>query len=146
MSRLRAQPGLYRRQLDIPDVDTKFIEAHKGLLCELLDTIMPGSEGQGTTAVKEFERRYGDLFHALPYDSHIVTVELTGEELALLTRIATNLSRGLMEVSGLQLRVIDADGANDRILEFFRTFRHPSLLQVLDQAAAGWRRCAMDPC
>jgi hypothetical protein len=29
------------RQLDIPGVDTKFIEAHRGLLAELLDAVLP---------------------------------------------------------------------------------------------------------
>jgi hypothetical protein len=31
------RPGLYLRQLEIPDVDTKFIEARRGLLSDLLD-------------------------------------------------------------------------------------------------------------
>lgn len=32
-----ARPGQYLRQVDIPGVDTKFIEAHRGVLAELLD-------------------------------------------------------------------------------------------------------------
>jgi hypothetical protein len=35
------QPDCYIRQLDITGVDTKFIEARKGLLSELLDKICP---------------------------------------------------------------------------------------------------------
>jgi hypothetical protein len=31
------RPGLYLRQVDVPGVDTKFIEAHRGVLAELLD-------------------------------------------------------------------------------------------------------------
>ncbi|MHB0764831.1 DUF3322 domain-containing protein [Stutzerimonas sp. NM35] len=52
--------GLYLRQLDIPGVDTKFIEQHRGLLGELLDLILPEAslnlEARGT---RFFERRYG---------------------------------------------------------------------------------------
>ncbi len=52
----RAHPrsGLYLRQLDIPGVDTKFIEQRKPLLAELLDAVVPG-ERPGKT----FEQRYG---------------------------------------------------------------------------------------
>jgi hypothetical protein len=52
----RAHPrsGLYLRQLDIPGVDTKFIEQRKPLLAELLDAVVPG-ERSGKT----FEQRYG---------------------------------------------------------------------------------------
>ena len=33
----RQAPGMYLRQVDVPGVDTKFIERHKGVLAELLD-------------------------------------------------------------------------------------------------------------
>jgi hypothetical protein len=33
----RQSPGIYLRQLDVPGVDTKFIERHRGVLGELLD-------------------------------------------------------------------------------------------------------------
>ena len=33
----RQSPGMYLRQLDVPGVDTKFIESHRGVLAELLD-------------------------------------------------------------------------------------------------------------
>jgi len=47
--------GLYLRQLDIPGVDTKFIEARIPLLTELLDLVLPPAAlEQGT-----FARRYG---------------------------------------------------------------------------------------
>ena len=49
--------GLYLRQLDIPGVDSKFIEARKPLLAELLDIVMP--EGGVAAAVRQFELRYG---------------------------------------------------------------------------------------
>ena len=33
----RQSPGMYLRQVDVPGVDTKFIERHRGVLAELLD-------------------------------------------------------------------------------------------------------------
>jgi hypothetical protein len=52
--------GLYLRQLDIPQVDTKFIEARKGLLAELLDLILPETSIEPRfTGARAFEPRYG---------------------------------------------------------------------------------------
>ncbi len=54
------RPGIYLRQLDIPGVDTKFIENHRGLLGELLDHVLPEEAIDPTaTGVRAFERRYG---------------------------------------------------------------------------------------
>ena len=54
------RPGVYLRQLDIPGVDTKFIQARRGLVSELLDQVLPASaihpEAGGARA---FNRRYG---------------------------------------------------------------------------------------
>jgi hypothetical protein len=52
--------GLYLRQLDIAGVDTKFIEARKVLLTELLDIVLP-ADMLDATAVgsRNFEQRYG---------------------------------------------------------------------------------------
>ncbi len=52
-------PGLYLRQLDIAGVDTKFIEARKGLLSELLDRVLPAVAVAADTG--GFEPRYGLL-------------------------------------------------------------------------------------
>lgn len=54
------RPGIYLRQLDIAGVDTKFIEAHRGLLSELLDQVLPASAiDASATGARGFERRYG---------------------------------------------------------------------------------------
>lgn len=54
------RPGLYLRQLDIRDVDTKFIEGRKGLLAELLDRVLPETAvNRETSGVRNFEQRYG---------------------------------------------------------------------------------------
>jgi hypothetical protein len=53
------RPGLYLRQLDIPGVDTKFIESRTKLLSELLDIVLDAQAVE--TAAKHFEQRYGLL-------------------------------------------------------------------------------------
>lgn len=56
------RPGIYIRQLSLPDIDTKFIEKHKKLLTEWFDIILDSSVIDETaTGVKGFERRYGFL-------------------------------------------------------------------------------------
>lgn len=54
------RPGLYLRQLEIPGVDSKFIEQRLGLLTELLDEILPeASIDPRATGTRAFARRYG---------------------------------------------------------------------------------------
>ncbi|WP_332879727.1 Wadjet anti-phage system protein JetD domain-containing protein [Massilia sp. S19_KUP03_FR1] len=60
--RAHPRPALYLRQLDIAGVDTKFIEAHKALLAELLDLLLPPSSVQpDAIGARQFEQRYGLL-------------------------------------------------------------------------------------
>jgi hypothetical protein len=54
------QPGIYVRQMSIPDIDTKFVERHKLLLAQWLDILLDPSTVAGEhTGVKGFEKRYG---------------------------------------------------------------------------------------
>ncbi|MCZ6715118.1 MAG: DUF2220 family protein [Deltaproteobacteria bacterium] len=54
------RPGLYLRQLDIPGVDTKFIEAHRRLLAELLDAVLPEQAvDREASGARRFNQRYG---------------------------------------------------------------------------------------
>lgn len=54
------RPGAYLRQVDIPGVHSKFIEAHRGVLVELLDIILPPAVIDPTaTGVSQFAKRYG---------------------------------------------------------------------------------------
>jgi 5'-nucleotidase len=71
-----------------------------------LALINPGAIRSG---LPKGDIHYGDLYQALPYDARLVTVELTGEELKTLARIASNGSRGIMEFSGLHLRLLEPD-------------------------------------
>jgi hypothetical protein len=53
----RQVPGIYLRQVDIPGVDTKFIDRHKAVLAELLDLQLdPARIDQAATV---FEGRFG---------------------------------------------------------------------------------------
>lgn len=56
------RPGVYLRQVDIPGVDTKFIEANRGVLTEWLDLALPSDAiDVAATGVSQFNRRYGFL-------------------------------------------------------------------------------------
>ena len=58
--RTRSLDGLYLRQLDIPGVDTKFIERRKALIASLLDRVLPPERiRQEHGASRDFSRRYG---------------------------------------------------------------------------------------
>jgi hypothetical protein len=58
--RSHPRSGLYLRQVDIPGVDTKFIEARKALLSELLDMVLQRYDDRPTgAAAQTFEQRYG---------------------------------------------------------------------------------------
>ena len=54
------QPGIYLRQVDLAGVDSKFIEANRGVLTELLDLALPQAAIDRTVGgVSQFCRRYG---------------------------------------------------------------------------------------
>lgn len=54
------RPDVYLRQLDIPGVDTKFVENHRRLLTELLDVILPENLiDHNAIGIKNFNQRYG---------------------------------------------------------------------------------------
>jgi hypothetical protein len=54
------RPGIYLRQVDIPGVHSKFVEAHRGVLAEWLDlTLPPEAIEKDRTGVGQFAARYG---------------------------------------------------------------------------------------
>lgn len=53
----RQRPGMYLRQVDVPGVDTKFIEANRGVLTGLLDLRLPSSRID--LGASDFAGRYG---------------------------------------------------------------------------------------
>src|SRR6185437_4897295 len=52
-------PSMYLRQVDVPGVDTKFIERHKGVLAELLDAQL--NPARVLVGARDFAVRYGFL-------------------------------------------------------------------------------------
>lgn len=56
------RPNIYLRQVDLPGLHTKFIEAHRGVLAELLDLALPSEVVDNTkTGSSQFAARYGFL-------------------------------------------------------------------------------------
>lgn len=53
------RPGLYVRHLDVPGVDTKFVEQHRGVLAELLDAQLSPERIDINYDRGDFEARYG---------------------------------------------------------------------------------------
>ena len=54
------RPGVYLRQVDLPGVDSKFIEAHRGVLAGLLDLALPPEAiDPSASGASQFARRYG---------------------------------------------------------------------------------------
>jgi hypothetical protein len=54
------RPGIYVRQVDIPGIHSKFIEAHKATLSELFDLVLPESAiDLNYSGVARFSDRYG---------------------------------------------------------------------------------------
>ncbi len=54
------RPGIYLRQVDLPDVHSKLIESHRGVLTELLDLALPADAiNTAASGVAQFAQRYG---------------------------------------------------------------------------------------
>lgn len=54
------RPGIYLRQVDLPGVDTKFMEQHRAVLAELLDLALPATALDTSASGRSaFARRYG---------------------------------------------------------------------------------------
>jgi len=56
------RPAIYLRQIDLPEISTKFIEGHRGVLTELLDYVLPSEAiDDSSSGISGFCRRYGFL-------------------------------------------------------------------------------------
>ena len=54
------RPGIYLRQVDLAGVHSKFIEAQRGVLAELLDLVLPADAiDAASSGAAQFARRYG---------------------------------------------------------------------------------------
>lgn len=57
---LHPRPGVFLRQIDVPGVHTKFVEAHRGLLSEWFELVLPPDAVDATSkGVSKFAERYG---------------------------------------------------------------------------------------
>ena len=54
----RHDQHLYLRQVDVPGVDTKFIEQHRAVLGRLLDQVLPAARVDGRFTASDFAARY----------------------------------------------------------------------------------------
>jgi len=75
--KVNPRPNRYIRELEIEEVDSKFIEQHKGILSELLRAILPENAVDASVAGLArhgFERRFG-----LKYDEPLIRFRLLGE-------------------------------------------------------------------
>lgn len=95
-------PQKYIRELDIPGVDTKFIEAHKQILKQMLDLLLPlhaVNETVERLANHGFEKR----FH-LKYDMPLIRFRLLDSDLVTDLRLQ-DISTTIEEFSSLSLPV-----------------------------------------
>ena len=76
--------GLYLRQVDLPGVHSKFIEAHRGVLAELLDLVLhPEAIDATATGSSRFAQRYGfldkpTLVRFRPLDPRVTLLQSSG--------------------------------------------------------------------
>jgi len=69
------RPAIFIRQIDLPGIDSKFIEQHKSQLTALLDVLLPPATIESDA--KTFERRYG-----LRFDQHLIRFRLLDPSIA----------------------------------------------------------------
>jgi len=84
------RPGVYLRQVDVPGVHSKFIEAQRGVLSEWLDLCLPAEAiDTATTGAAGFARRYGfcdkpqRVRFRLLDERHALALRLPGLDLTL---------------------------------------------------------------
>jgi len=106
------RPGIYLRQVDLPDVHSKFLEAQRGVLAELLDLALPAAAIDSDAA--DFARRYGfrdkparirfrllDARQALPAAGADQDIALTQEAFARLDPAAARVFNTENEINFL---------------------------------------------
>lgn len=79
------RPGIYLRQVDLPGVDSKFIEANRGVLGELLDLALPVETiDASASGASQFCRRYGFSDKPLRIRFRLLDASLAGSASGLL--------------------------------------------------------------
>ena len=101
--RAHPRPDCYLRQLDIPGVDTKFIEQHRSILKSLLDQLLPEQAiDQTVTGLGDhgFERRFG-----LRYEEPQIRFRLLDPQLAAEFAGASDITLTVRDFAKLDLLV-----------------------------------------
>lgn len=88
------RPDIFIRQIDLPGIDSKFIEQHKTQLTVLLDTLLPASSIQHEA--KSFEQRY-----VLRFDQYLIRFRLLDPSIAIVG--LTDLTLPLEDFCRLEL-------------------------------------------
>ncbi len=82
----RQSPGMYLRQVDVPGVDTKFIEGHRGVLAELLDLQLTpdriDANATGFAARYRFRRKPGYVRFRSPGFAGFTELSVRADEFA----------------------------------------------------------------
>ena len=97
------RPGCYLRQLNIPGVDSKFIELHRAILKNILDQLLPADAiDQTVTGLSDhgFERRFG-----LRYEEPQIRFRLLDPQLAAEFAGASDITLNLSDFAKLDLLV-----------------------------------------
>ncbi len=105
------QPDCYIRQLDIKDVDSKFIEQHKSILNELLTEMLAETNYDGNVmglSHHGFERRYG-----LRFDPPLIRFRILDKSLAI--NGLTDLTLTLSEFKQMNIEVSTVFIAENKI-------------------------------
>jgi len=106
---LNPRCGLYLRQLDIPGIDTKFIEQRKGILAELLNIILPEKaiDHNGSSFEQQFGLRLKPiqvrmrLLDQAQYIQGLSDLTIPVEQLSLLNPAVTRVFITENEINGL---------------------------------------------
>lgn len=133
------RPGIYLRQVDIPGVHSKFIEAHRGVLTQWLDRVLP-PEVINTSArgISGFARRYGfrdkpqrirlrGLDSACPLLDRFVNVDITLDADSF-TRLQPAVSR--VFITENEINFLAFPGVADSMLVFGAGYGFELLAQV----------------
>jgi hypothetical protein len=112
------QSGLYLRQIDIPGIGTKYIEARKALFSELLDAVLPHAGEAIPMLGRSFEQRYGlvskpALVHFRILDRRLAISGLTDltvpvEQFAALSISTTKVFITENEINGLTFPPVES--------------------------------------
>lgn len=106
------RPGIYLRQIELPGIDTKFIESRRGVLSELLDAVLPPEAvDREATGGRAFDQRYGlrskppfIRFRALDPQCSVAGLRDVGTTVAELAGLSLPVSRVFLtenEINGL---------------------------------------------